>query len=101
MVKYSFARGSHTDSVAISRIRLYSGAKIEIIFELAKISHKNLRLLYVLPLNLDKLIVKGVNFDTICEWIGLIGYIIYLEILIRKKNFERCRCGAPVLRLSV
>ena len=36
----------------ISRASAYkSEAKLKIIFELAKISHKNLRLLYVLPLN--------------------------------------------------
>ena len=36
----------------LSRASAYkSGAKLKIIFELAKISHKNLRLLYVLSLN--------------------------------------------------
>ena len=46
---------------------------------MAKKCHEKLRLLDVLTLNLDKLIVKGVNFDTICEGFGLFGHIINLK----------------------
>ena len=56
-----------------------SGAKLEIIFELAKICHENIRIFDVLTINSEKLTVKGVNFDTICEGFGLFGHIIYLK----------------------
>ena len=64
----------------LSRASAYkSGAKLEIIFELAKTCHENIRIFDVLTINSEKLTVKGVNFDTICEGIGLFGYIIYLK----------------------
>lgn len=50
----------------LSRASAYkSGAKLEIIFELAKTCHENIRIFDVLTINSEKLTVKGVNFDTI------------------------------------
>ena len=64
----------------LSRASAYkSGAKLKIIFEVAKNCHENIRIFDVLTINSEKLTVKGVNFDTICEGFGLFGYIIYLK----------------------
>ena len=49
----------------LSRASAYkSGAKLKIIFELAKTCHENIRIFDVLTINSEKLTVKGVNFDT-------------------------------------
>ena len=52
---------------------------------MAKNCHENIRIFDVLTINSEKLTVKGVNFDTICEGFGLFGHIIYLNIYKKMK----------------